>query len=433
MSASPVTGAGRAVGPVNLLALGVNGIVGVGIFFAPADVAARAPGAGAAIFALTALALAPVALAFATLGRRYDEDGGPVVFARDAFGPLPAFVVGWIAYVSAIASASAVIVGLTTAAGPSIGIAGEVARRLAATALAALLALVCAAGLRLSAGTWTGLTALKLLPLLALSAVFLVSPGNPAARAVAPPVAAMPEASWAAAALIATFAYQGFEIVPVLAGEARRPAFAVPFATLGSLALAAALYVVLQAACAAALPDLASSSAPLVDAAAVHGGAALAALVSAGTSLSALGIAFGMMAATPFYLAALARVDRLGLGLDAVDARGVARRALLVTWALVTLLIQAGGRAELFALSSIAVLSQYLVTAAALLALALRRRRGLAPGHAAIAVPAGLVALALAAGASSREATVAAAALAGGLLLRIAVRHRERRAPLTGG
>src|SRR5687767_15269572 len=130
----------RSVGPIHLLALGVNGIVGVGIFFAPADLAARAPGSGTVVFAATALALVPVALAFAALGRRFDEDGGPVVFARAAFGPLPAFVVGWIAYVSAIASSAAVIVGLTTAVGPVVGVNGRAGQRAAATILAALLA-----------------------------------------------------------------------------------------------------------------------------------------------------------------------------------------------------------------------------------------------------------------------------------------------------
>ena len=406
----------RVVGPHHLLALGINGIVGVGIFFAPADIAARAPGAGTAVFALTALLLVPVALAFAVLGGRFDEDGGPVVFARDAFGALPAFVVGWIAYVSAIASTAAVTVGLTAAVAPMVGAAGAAGQRVAATLLAAVLASICAAGLRPSARTWTALTILKVAPLVALALVYLAGPSPPAP--VTPATMAGTRASWQSAALVATFAYQGFEIVPVLAGRARRPAVAVPFATVGSLAAAAMLYVTLQAACAAALPDLAASRAPLVDSALVLGGPGLAAVVGAGTSLSALGIAFGMMAATPFYLAALARVDRLGFGLDAVDGRGVARRALLVTWALVTLLIQAGGRGELFALSSIAVLSQYIVTAAALLALALRARRGLGRRHAALAVPAGAVALALVAGASSREAAVAAAALAAGLALR---------------
>ena len=71
----------RPVGPVSLLALGVNGIVGVGIFFVPADLARRAPGMGSlAVFAATAAALSPVALCYAVLGRRYDTDGGPVRF-----------------------------------------------------------------------------------------------------------------------------------------------------------------------------------------------------------------------------------------------------------------------------------------------------------------------------------------------------------------
>jgi amino acid transporter len=337
-------------------------------------------------------------------------------------------VVGWVAYVSAIASSAAVLVGLTTAVGPAIGIDGEAGRRAAATFLAALIASLCARGLRLSARTWTALTVLKLLPLLALALVYAFSPGSPSAVAApSVPVVGI-EPSWGAAALIATFAYQGFEIVPVLAGQARRPAVSVPLATVGSLAIAAVLYVVLQAACASALPHLAASRAPLVEAAAVHGGPWLAAFVGAGTSLSALGIAFAMMAATPFYLAALARVDGLGLGLAAVDARGVATRALLVTWSLVTLLIQAGGRGELFALSSIAVLSQYLVTAAALLALALRRQRGLTGRHAALAIPAGIVAFALAAGASRREALTAAAALLVGLAIRAAIHRRPRAA-----
>jgi amino acid transporter len=231
--------------------------------------------------------------------------------------------------------------------------------------------------------------------------------------------------------LIATFAFQGFEIVPVMAGQARRPAFAVPLATIGSLAIAAALYVVLQAACVAALPHLAASRAPLVEAAAVHGGPGLAAFVGAGTSISALGIAFAMMAATPFYLAALARVDGLGMGIAAVDPRGVARRALLITWVLVTLLIQAGGRGELFALSSVAVLSQYLVTAAALLALALRHERGLGSRHAALAVPAAVVSIALVAGASRKEAIVAGIALLVGLVIRAVIHRTPKAGPET--
>ena len=71
------------------------------------------------------------------------------------------------------------------------------------------------------------------------------------------------------------------------------------------------------------------------------------------------------------------------------------------------------------------MLTQYLVTAAALGALALRRQRGLDSRHAALAVPAGILSLALAAGASAGEARVAAIALIGGLAGR-AVLKRAR-------
>jgi len=167
---------------------------------------------------------------------------------------------------------------------------------------------------------------------------------------------------------------------------------------------------------------IASSPAPLADAAGVLGGAALARLVKWGTSLSALGIAFGMLVTTPRYLSALAAGQRRLGGLDRVSPAGVPLRALAVTWALVSAIVSLGELAELFALSSIAVLMQYGVSAAALAALAGRRRLGLRPRDAWPALPTLAVAAALVAfGATAREALVAAATVLVGLgLLRLA-------------
>jgi len=131
-----------------------------------------------------------------------------------------------------------------------------------------------------------------------------------------------------------------------------------------------------------------------------------------------------MMVTTPYYLSALAEGGRVALGLESMSARGVPSRALLVTWALVVLLLQSGSRAELFALSSVAVLMQYGVTAASLAVLARRGERGLSARHAALALPALAVAFALGAGASRREAAVAASAVLLGLVLRAAATRR---------
>jgi amino acid transporter len=443
------SGGARPLGGWSLLALGVNGVVGVGIFFVPADLATQAPGvASVAVIGGTALLLAPVALTFAALGGRFPEDGGPVVYARAAFPPQVAFAVGWLAFVSAVASTSAVLSGLVHALGPSLGLVAAAAdpaalgrpagldpalvegiERAGAVGLGAALGLVCAAGVALSARVWTALTVLKLVPLVALGVAavlhgFAVAAPDGASRAAVAVAAGVTARGLAAAALVATFSFQGFEIVPVVAGQARANGRLIERAVLGSLALPALLYVLLQWACVRALPQLAGSPAPLVEAARAYGGPGLAALVSAGTNISALGIAFGMMAMTPRYLSSLAREGTLGFGLDQESPRGVPLRALAVTILFVAALVLAGGRGELFALSSVAVLAQYAVSALALLVLSWKGQNGLTRKDGWPAIPALLVGLGLASGATRREWAVAGAALLIGVVLRLASRGR---------
>jgi len=405
----------RPLGFWSLLALGLNGIIGVGIFFTPNQVAALVPGAaGSAMYALTALALTPVACVYATLGSRFDEDGGPYVWARAAFGPRLGFAVGWIAYVSALFSSSTIVVGLVENAGPSVGLSGAFGMRLGGVGVVALLAATAATGLRPSAVTWSALTVLKLVPLALLAGAFVAS-AVPPPEVVPSPIAS---AHVGRAALVIVFALQGFEIVPVPAGHARASARAVPAATLLCLAGAAVLYVLLHAACVRGVPSLASSRAPLVAAGAAYGGRWLAGLLAAGTNLSAIGIAFGMFAMTPRYLATLGRHDALGESLAREDARRVPRAALALTSLAIAGLVSAGELGELFVLSSVAVLAQYGVSAAALAVLAARRRRGLRRRHIWPA-PLALAAVVLVgAAAQPKELRVAAGALAvGGVLL----------------
>jgi amino acid transporter len=397
------------------------------IFFIPATLGRLTPGAsGILVFAVTAIALVPVALTFAALARRFEEDGGPVLFARAAFGEGVSFLVGWVAYVSAILSTSAVMSGLMTALTPSLGLDSPLAKRIALATLVTLLALLVATGIKVSAFAWTSLTFLKLLPLLALVAFFMASGPS---LAMAPATASAPPgpsaSAWARAILTALFACQGFEIVPVIAGQVRSPQRFVPFATVGSLVFSCLLYVFLMWACVATLPGLAEAKAPLAEAGRVVGGASLGSVIAVGTSISALGICFGMMVTTPRYLSALAAGGRRLFDLDRFAANGVPTRAVVVTWSLVMLVVQGGDLSELFAMSSLAVVTQFSVTAAALFALAWRRERGLGPRHALLAVPAFALGLYLAAqGATGGEGVASLAALAAGLGLFAASRPR---------
>lgn len=409
----------RKLGFWSLFTLGLNGIVGVGIFFAPREVAALVPGpAGVAVYALTALALVPIAAAYAVLGGRFDRDGGPYVWARAAFGGGLGFGVGWIAYASALFSTSAVVAGLSEHVAPLFGLGP----RVLGLGCVLVLTSVSASGLRPSAIAWSAITVLKLAPLLIVAAVFgLAGARLPAAGAAPAP------GDFARAMLVVVFALQGFEIVPVPAGHARASARAVPAATLGSLAVAALLYLALHAACVSALPALEGEAAPLAASARVLGGPTLGALVAMGTNVSALGIAFGMFAMTPRYLAALGETDGLGPWVAREDARRVPQRALWITAAAVGLLISAGSLAELFVLSSVAVLAQYAVSVAALGRLSLARRHGLGRRH-LWPVPLALGAIVLVARAARwREILVATSVLAVGMVLLWARRRAVQR------
>src|SRR5688572_5199520 len=371
--------AGRGeLGFFSLLLLGINGIVGVGIFFVPSRLADLVPGeAGISVYAVTALALIPVACVYAILGGRFREDGGPYVWARAAFGDTVGFFVGWIAWVGALFSLSAVIAGLSTHAGASLGIQAEPVRRLFGVGCAVLFAAIAASGLRPSAWIWNSVTVIKLLPLVLLIALFAAAPP---AVGTEPPGKVELVDLWRGALLL-VFAFQGFEIVPVPAGHARAGRWTIPAATVGSLAVAAVMYLLLHAACVRALPGLAASATPLADSAAVYGGARAAFWVSMGTNVSALGIAFGMFAMTPRLLSALGRPGGLGEWILREDPRGVPQRALFITLAVVVIPLLLGSVAELFVLSSVAVLAQYAVSAAALVVLAIRRKSGIRRWH----------------------------------------------------
>src|SRR5207253_6101440 len=76
----------------------IGGIIGGGIFLTPSTVAAQV---GSASFILIAWAVGGLvalvgAFCFAELGARRPRGGGGCVYLRAAWGPLPAFLDGWV-------------------------------------------------------------------------------------------------------------------------------------------------------------------------------------------------------------------------------------------------------------------------------------------------------------------------------------------------
>jgi amino acid transporter len=165
------------------------------------------------------------------------------------------------------------------------------------------------------------------------------------------------------ATFIALFAAQGFEVVPVPAGETRAPERDVPFAVLSSLAVASLLYILVQLTLVGSGTDLAApSDAPLADAALAIA-PALGVVIAVGGLISTLGFVSGSALGTPRYLYAVALDGQLPRRLAAIHARHQSPHvAVVATASLAIVCVLPFDYRALIGMSNVSVAVQYLAT-----------------------------------------------------------------------
>jgi APA family basic amino acid/polyamine antiporter len=364
----------RALGPLAITALTLNGVVGAGVLALPAKLAASAGPYSLAILAAAFALISLIALCTVEVASRFDRTGGPMHYAEVAFGPLAGFSVGWLMWVSRLASFSAItVVLLDYATGLWPVLDRESARAVAATALVAAFAGTNLRGVRAGAGLGNVLALAKLLPLLLLACAGLwlaVSGGWVATTG--------PASNLSEALLIALFACMGFEAGPVMAGEVRDPARSLARGVIVGVAIAGALYATLTIACLATVPDLARSTRPLAEAAAAIFGPPGSTATSVVAVISCAGALSVIALAAPRLLYALALQGSLPGFLAGVRPSTAAPHvAIVATSLLFWVLTLTGTFVYLATFSIIARLVGYAATCASLLVL--RRRVGPAP------------------------------------------------------
>lgn len=417
-------GPGRPLGLIDLTCLGLNAIVGSSIFLFPGRMAQLLGPASILAFGLTGLLLLPVGLCFASAARNFERPGGPYLYARAAFGEWPGFAIGWMCWVTQIFSCAAVSNAIAAYLGHFAGVWTQawVVKGTALGAIAAFAALNYA-GVRLGAWACDLFTAAKLIPLLLFAGIGL---------AYAEPSRLVPFAphGWSPlgpACFLAYFAFSGFEVVPVPAGEARRPRTNVPVAITCSMILAALLYMLVQGVAVGTNPGLAGSSRPLAESAALFLGPAGAAMIVAGAVVSTAGFTAGSVLGGPRYLLALAQDRHLPPALAAIHPKfGTPHRAIILTAGLSALLAIVLDFDKLVDFSNVVVCAQYIATCAAAPLLAARRPGRPAGGRLSKARAWGIAVAGIAStiwlGAQGRlsETAWSAAILASGCALRLA-------------
>lgn len=356
------------LGLMSIILLGVNAIIGTGIFLLPGKAAALVGVNSLWVIVFDALLVMSIALCFAEMGGMFNKNGGPYVYAKEAFGNFVGFEVGFMKWAIATIAWSAMAVGFATALGAVWEPAStEMGKNIIATLIIVVLGIMNIMGVKISKIINNIVTIGKLLPLIffILVGIFYVKGVNFAPMESVPD---MTQASFGAAALIIFYAFTGFESIAVAAEDMEKPERNVPKAIILVLTLVSIVYILIQAICIGIMGDaLVTSKTPVADAAFVFMGPLAKAIVTAGTLISIGGI----NVASSF----LAPRSGVAMSDDGLIPKVVSKRnkkdapyvAIIVTVVFAVVLSWTGSFEKLAAISVVSRFAQYLPTCLAVL------------------------------------------------------------------
>lgn len=400
----------------DLTALGVNQVLGGAVFLMPALVFAQLGNWSIWAVASVGVLAMCVALCFAEAGSRFEGTGGAALYAHHAFGRFAGFEVGWMLWVVRVTSWASVVNGLADALGYYWPLLRAGTTRYALiSGIIFVLTAVNMRGIKLSAWVVNALTVGKLVPLTLFILLGLphVAWGSlvPGAPLLSHPISAP--------ALYLIFAYGGYEVVPVPAGEAKDPRRAVPFAMIMTIVVTGLVMTLAQLVAVGTLPGLATSKTPLADAALLFMGAWGALLLTVGATVSTTGNNMGSALSGSRSLLGLAEQGDLPAFFGWLHPSFRTPVVAIVLTSLVTLVLALSGTfASMATVSAVARLVVYVSTAAAVLWLRRSSRAAFTvPGGPIVPVVALAVCVAILVGATPVQRQSGAMALTIGAVL----------------
>ncbi len=361
----------RVIRRWDLGAVVLNSTIGAGIFGLPSAVFALVGVYSLFAFITCAILVTLIITCFAEVSSRYTQTGGPYLYAREAFGSVIGFEVGWLMWIARITAFAANCNLLVAYLGFFIpSVESGVSRAATITIIVVALTAINVIGVRNATILTNGLTIAKLLPLtLFIGVGFFFVEGGSYALGSRPAFG-----DFSVSVLLLVYAFTGFETAAIPAGAARNPRRDLPWALLSAIAVVSVLYFLIQLVAIGTLPELAGSTRPLADAGARFLGSMGAAIISAGALVSILGNLNVTLMVTPRLPFAMAERKELPAFIGATHRRfHTPHIAIYLTGLIVLLLTLTGTFVYAATISVIARLLAYAATCAALPLL--RRRR----------------------------------------------------------
>ena len=346
----------------SIVLLGINSIIGTGIFLLPNRAYALMGPSSLLILLFDAFLAGCLALCFAEVAGFFSRNGGPYLYAKAAFGDFGGYEVGVLKLVVTIIAWAAMAVGFATALGAAFPFfAGDTMKNLIAAVLIGGLTIMNIAGVKISKILNNLMTISKLVPLCVFIAVglFFVNGSN-----FTPFVPThMADGAFANAAITMFFAYTGFEAIAVAAEDFKDPKKDLPRGIILTMIIVTIIYMLVVGISIGILgPDLAVDKAPIQTAFGRAVGPVGAYFILLGTLFSMGGINLAESFIAPRACTSLAEDGMLPAFLNRRTSWGTPWASSVVVAILSILLAWSGSFTTLAAISAVSRFTQYLPT-----------------------------------------------------------------------
>lgn len=346
----------------SIVLLGINAIIGSGIFLLPGKVMNLVGHWSIAVYFLVSVIVMAIAWCFAQCATLFSRNGGAYVYAKEAFGEFIGFEIGVMRWVVGILAWAAMAVGFVTALSVIWPTAlEEPTRTILVLAIVGGLSYLNILGINIFKQVNNIVTVTKILLLFIFVGIglFFIQGSNFA------PLnwETFETGSFGSAALIIFYAFSGFECLVVAAGDMENPRKNLPLAVITIISFCSLLYFSIQLTAIGLLGEaLSQSAAPLADAAQFWVGDAgkwfiiLAMLISIG------GINLSASFLTPRSGVALAEDGLIPKFIASSGRYGTPVWAILISSLLTCILALSGSFAELAVISVVSRFAQYIST-----------------------------------------------------------------------
>lgn len=346
----------------SIVLLGVNGVIGSGIFLLPGKAMDLIGPGSVFVYLFMTLVVMAIALCFAECASKFSRNGAAYVYSREAFGEFVGFEVGIMRWAIGIIAWAAMAVGFVTALSAVWPPALQEPYKTAIILTILIgLGLLNFLGVQMAKIINNLVTIGKLVPLILFAVIgaFYIKGAN--FEPMFPKGFELD--AFGTAALLIFYAFTGFEALAVAAEDMENPKKNLPIALMVVMGLVSAIYFMVQAVAVGTLgPALAKSVAPVADAASVFFGPTGKWLVTVGTLISIGGINVAASFITPRSGVALAQDGMVPRKIAENSRFGTPYLAIIITVLLAIPVALSGSFVKLAAISVVSRFAQYLPT-----------------------------------------------------------------------